>query len=406
MPRSTRESGRPLRRAATFVAAASVLRTAYTLVNLRRQRPIAAEPLREQPTVSVIVPARDEAATIDACLTALRAQTHTALRILVVDDGSTDDTAAIVDRHAEEDPRVRVVESDGPPDGWAGKVHAMHVGVIAADSAPDWPDASGPTDWLLFFDADTTAHPELIGRLLTTALAREADLVSTPGVTDRTRLEHWTVMPSAVAMILESAGPDGRGLLALAYGHCMLFRRDAYEQIGGWPAVAGSRGEDVAMATLLRDQGARTLCVDSQGLFGNSGFDGFGVMWRSLRKSFVAGNNGDVRVLGAGAASQGLFSIVPVLALTKGLRRRNKRLIAMGAVAWGAQAVSHGAVARTLNQPAATGVVGPLAGVAFAALLGDAVRVTMGKSTTWRGRPVVAKGGEPLLRVGRRHTNL
>ncbi|MFB9907467.1 glycosyltransferase family 2 protein [Allokutzneria oryzae] len=402
MPRATRKSGKLLSRTATFVATASVLRTAYALVTLRRMRPIAAEPLREQPTVSVIVPARDEEAVIDRCLTALRAQTHKALRIVVVDDGSADRTGAIAARHAEEDPRVRVVTSDGPPEGWAGKVHAMHVGVTAADSAPDWPDASGPTEWLLFFDADTTAHPELVGRLLTTALAREADLVSTPGVTDRVRFEHWTVLPPAIAMILETAGPDGRGLLALAYGHCMLFRRDAYERVGGWPALAGSRGEDVAMATLLRDQGARTLAVDSQGMLGNSGMDGFGVLWRSLRKSFVAGNNGDVRVLGAGTAWQALYSAVPIVALTRGLRRRRTGLIAAGAVAWGAQAITHAAVARTLNQPAVSGLVAPLVGTAFAGLLGDSVRTALDRSTTWRGRPVVAKGAEPLLRVGRR----
>ena len=118
MSRVSSASRAVLRCTAMFVAAASVARTAYALTNLRRLRPIAADTLPEQPLITVIIPARNEKATIGRCLSGLRAQRHQALRILVVDDDSTDETAVIAEKHAAEDSRVRALGSERPPEGW------------------------------------------------------------------------------------------------------------------------------------------------------------------------------------------------------------------------------------------------------------------------------------------------
>ncbi|GAA3459530.1 glycosyltransferase [Saccharothrix longispora] len=120
--------------------------------------------------MTVVVPARDEERSIDRCLTALRAQDYADLRIVVVDDAFADRTAGIVRRHAEQDPRVTLIGTSGPPPGWAGKVHALHVGTAGLD-----------TDWLPCFDADTEAAPDLVGRLVAAARRDRVDLVSTSG---------------------------------------------------------------------------------------------------------------------------------------------------------------------------------------------------------------------------------
>ena len=122
-------------------------------------------------------------------------------------------------------------------------MHAMHLGVTAADRIDDWP---GRTDWLLF-DADNIARPELVDRLPATAEDRAADFLSTLNATDGTRAWYWLLMPSVTTLPCEAGCPDGRGdRQALAIGQCMLLRRSAYDRVGGWSKLA--RLDDVRMA--------------------------------------------------------------------------------------------------------------------------------------------------------------
>jgi hypothetical protein len=386
MSRVLSVSGTVLRYTTMLVAAASVARSACALANLRGLRPITAEPLSEQPDVTVVIPARNEEATIGRCLSGLRAQRHQALRILVVDDDSTDDTAAIAEKHAVEDPRVRVLRSEGPPEGWAGKVHAMHLGVGAADEINDWP---GRPDWLLFVDADTIARPDLLGRLLSTAVERAADLVSTAGATDGTRAWYWLLGPPGTIMLYEVASPHGHGRRALAIGQCILLRRSAYDRVGGWSTLADSRVDDVDMATVVRDSGGRTQMVDSERQLFTTGMDDFADGWRSLRKSCIAATDGDLRVLALAFISQLVYGLTLPLAVAVGLRRHDTRLLLAGAVGWAAQAFAHAKIAQRLGQPAVSGVLAPFSWAVIGCSLGDAARSVSSGNASWRGRPVV-----------------
>src|SRR6185312_3983699 len=94
--------------------------------------------------VTAIIPAKDEEATLLECLASVRAQGYSNLEILVVDDRSTDGTAAIARSAAEIDPRVRVITIDELPPGWTGKTHALHVAAAEARG-----------EWFWFLDADT-----------------------------------------------------------------------------------------------------------------------------------------------------------------------------------------------------------------------------------------------------------
>ena len=114
------------------------------LASVHPKRP---DPNRTYPRLSLIVPARNEGLTIDACLTGAAGQDYPDLEILVVDDCSQDDTAARVRAFAAGDPRVRLVSGATLPSGWAGKPWALHQGVHASTG-----------EWLLFVDADTNLH--------------------------------------------------------------------------------------------------------------------------------------------------------------------------------------------------------------------------------------------------------
>jgi chlorobactene glucosyltransferase len=118
--------------------------------------------------VAVIVPARDEAGNIARCLTALSAQAGSGLHIVVVDDQSTDATAAIVTAFVKRDPRIQLLQVSALPPGWVGKCHACWIEARAALAA----------DWLCFMDADVTAEPMLIASAVQTAETEALDLLS------------------------------------------------------------------------------------------------------------------------------------------------------------------------------------------------------------------------------------
>lgn len=367
--------------------AASIVRSVRTVLQARTVIPLheAQDTDVAPPKVTVVVPARNEEAVLSDCLHSLRAQTHRAhgdslLRIVVVDDGSTDATSAIAQDHATSDQRVRVVRVDGPPPGWSGKVHAMHVGVESAEP-PE------PGEWLMFVDADTILAPDLVARLLATAEAVDADLVSTPAAPPPTRSATWPVlMAPGLQMIGENAAPDGRGRKAFAIGHCILLRRSHYEKVGGWATLWCLRNEDIALATVVRDYGGTTRVVNGQGRLTTSGMDPFRQGWASFRKSFVAGTKGSVPILLGGGLGQMALSLAAPAAVAAGLRGRQPALVAMGAIGWAAQSVAHFHAARVVHASSSLAPVAPATGALFGGVLLDgAVRVVAG-AVAWKGR--------------------
>lgn len=376
---------------ARSIAAAAVVGSAYRSVQtVRMARTVvgiheAKPPARFPATVTVVIPARNEAAVLDDCLRGIRSQTYaehspSALRVVVVDDGSTDETGDIAGAHAGRDSRVKVVRVDGPPPGWSGKVHAMHVGVEAAGQ-PE------PGEWLLFVDADTVLAPDALARLYTTAEAIDADLVSTPGGPPENCSASWSLlMPQGLQMIGENASPDGKGRKAFAIGHCILLRRPHYEKVGGWTALSSLRNEDVALATTVRDHGGATRVVDGLSFVTTTGMDPFSQGWASFRKSFVAGTGASVPILVGGGIGQVGLSLAAPAAVALGLRQRKPMLTAVGLAGWTVQGVAHTKTAKLMRADPKLAPLAPLTGALFGGVLLDgAIRVLRG-ATAWKGR--------------------
>jgi len=124
-------------------------------------------PTPENTTVSIIVPAHNEERVIDRCATSLRNQSFTAIQIIFVLDRCTDSTLAILQKHAEEDSRICLIENGSCPEDWAGKCNAAKVGAQQATG-----------DWLLFTDADTKFDRELVQCAVASAIKRGAALLS------------------------------------------------------------------------------------------------------------------------------------------------------------------------------------------------------------------------------------
>jgi chlorobactene glucosyltransferase len=228
-----------------LVPFASLFRLASNRPNLSDVPPAAGT------LVSVIVPARNESAAIETVVRSVLASTYEPLELVVLDDRSTDETAAIVERLAAEDARLRLVRGEPLPNGWYGKPWACLQGYRAARG-----------DLLLFTDADTRHEPELLARAVGALRAERADLVT---VAPQQRCEtFWerVVMPQIWLLLGIRYHPSRvnrarRERDVIANGQFILVSRESYEAIGTHQVVRHEVAEDLALAQAFHRAGRK-----------------------------------------------------------------------------------------------------------------------------------------------------
>ena len=204
-------------------------------------------PLAPAPSVTVVVPARDEEASIGRCVTALLAQDYPGtLRIVVVNDDSQDGTRQVLESFV--DPRLTVIQGAERPRGWSGKLWALNQGIEAADSA-----------FLLLTDADIERRPEHVSTLVAKAQAGGFDMVSEMVALNCASLAERALVPAFVfffALLYPFALVNDAGSrVAAAAGGTVLIRATALARIGGIAAMRGALIDDVTLAGLVKAQG-------------------------------------------------------------------------------------------------------------------------------------------------------
>jgi glycosyltransferase involved in cell wall biosynthesis len=227
---------------------------------------IATNTVPAQLTVSVIVPARNEEASLGNCLESLVTQTGVDFETIVVDDHSTDRTREIAtsfaadllceDRpapdHADTDRpgKLRIIEAGPLPEGWTGKNNAVVTGAQAARGK-----------WLLFTDADTVHLPGSLAGALKEAQDNNADLLSYSPEQIAVTFWEMAVLPVVFAELARQYPPakvsDPNSSAAAANGQYLLIKREAYDAVGGHAAIAGSILEDVGLARAVKASGRR-----------------------------------------------------------------------------------------------------------------------------------------------------
>jgi cellulose synthase/poly-beta-1,6-N-acetylglucosamine synthase-like glycosyltransferase len=212
---------------------------------------LPAVSLPRWPRVSLVVPARDEAGTLGPALAARLADDYPDLEVIVVNDRSQDATGAIADELARSDARVRVVHLDGLPEGWLGKVHAMHRGSALASG-----------EYLLLSDADTHWQPGTLRRIVARCEARGLDHLSV-FPTARTSGLVLDAATATLTRMLMLAGrpwavPDPRSRAALGIGAFNLVRRAKFERAGGFEWLRLEVADDVGVGWMIKARGGRS----------------------------------------------------------------------------------------------------------------------------------------------------
>ena len=239
--------------AAAWSAAAAIL---AALVLLRRHwarlPALEADPEAPPDPVCLCIPVRDEARELSAALDSWLNQDLPGLRIVAVDDGSTDGSSEILrGREATHPERLRVLRNDHLPPGWLGKNHALHL-------ASEQPEARA-AEWLLFADGDVQAAPDLLRRALAFARSQPTDILALIPAVDVGSIGERLALPLAASafmlLVPPHRVPDPRHPSFCGVGGFILVRRAAYDAVGGHAAAPLEAVDDMMLARRVKRAG-------------------------------------------------------------------------------------------------------------------------------------------------------
>ena len=269
-------------------------------------------------SLSVVIPAYNEAANIGACMAAVLSSESpcSSWEVLVVDDDSSDATTELALRTADEQgasaAEVHLVQAGPRPDGerWVGKNWACTRAMEQVSSS-----------WVLFIDADVRLKPDALRRALAQAIDEEADLFSLAPRLVCGCLAEWMVQPIMASLlglgfpILETNDPESP--VAFAAGPFMLFKASTYECIGGHRALAGEVVEDLALARAIKAGGYRLSYLLGLDAVDLRMYADLAALWEGWTKNWFIGLDRDPgKAIGAALVVVLMFTAPWLLLLT------------------------------------------------------------------------------------------
>lgn len=352
---------------------AGLVRLADNRPNLSDVAPVEGTPL------SVIIPARNESTTIETVVRSILASSYRPLELLVVDDRSTDDTAAIVERLAKTDARLRLLRGEPLPPGWYGKPWACAQGARAATG-----------DILVFTDADTRHEPELLGRAVGALRRESADLVTVAPHQRCVTFWERVIMPQIWLLLGLRYHPRRvnraqRERDVIANGQFILTTREAYEAIGTHAAVRHEVAEDLALAQTCLRHGRRLHFAFAERLMETRMYQDLGSLLEGWSKNVYLGgrrsfpNEPMLRALVPVMliAALGFWLVPPVILLAGLLGADIGGLVPAATAAVGLSALFWGTLSFGMKIPVPYGLLYPL---------GTVMALFIVLRSTWRGQ--------------------
>jgi hopene-associated glycosyltransferase HpnB len=329
------------------------------------------------PDVEIVIPARDEAETIGPVIASLLAQDYTGrFRIILVDDNSTDGTAAVAGTAAN----LVVMSGQPKPEGWSGKLWALAQG-IAASTAPV----------LLFADADIVHDPRHLASLVTKLQQPGVDMVSEMVRLNCTSLAERALVPAFVYFFQMlypfSKVNDPRSSVAAAAGGTVLIRRAALERIGGIASIRNALIDDVTLAKAVKTSGRPTGAAI---YLGHSGlatsvrpYPAWGDLWQMIARTAFTQLHYSAVLLLLTVAGLTLVWLVPAWEVLFGQGWGRDA----GFAAFVLAALSYlPTLTRYRCNPLWALALPPIASFYMAATIGSALNYWLGRGARWKNR--------------------
>ena len=338
------------------------------------------------PSVTAIVPARNEAETIEAVTNALAGQTYRGqFRIVVVDDASTDGTAERSRRTNGRHP-VEVLRAPALQSGWTGKLWALDAGVIHTEAAH-------APDLLWFTDADIVHPPETLSRLVSKMSADGRDMVS---LMVRLRCESFwehRLVPAFIFFFQMlypfPAANDDTSPIAAAAGGCILLRRAALQKIGGLAAIRGRIIDDCALAAAIKRTGGRLWIGlgDDDGSRSLRAAESLGPLWAMVSRTAYTQLRHSPELLLLTLAGLGLVFIGPPLVVLAFPWHGQVISTFAGMFGFAAMVFAYGRTLRDYGRSPWEALLLPGIAALYAAMTFDSARAHYrGRGGSWKGR--------------------
>jgi len=362
------------------------------LVNLffyRPTAPISSADSTPNPvpsdSLSVLIPARNEEKNIRSTLEAVLANRGVEFEVVVLDDHSSDSTAAIVSEFTARDPRVRLEFAPALPSGWCGKQHACHVLAKLARNP-----------LLVFIDADVRLAPDALARMtgfmnsnrrgpaLQVVLASGVPHQELGTFSERLLLPliHFVLMGYLPMPFMRwTKRPE----FSAGCGQLFIARADAYHATGGHAMIRATLHDGVKLPRLFRRTGFHTDLFDATDLASCRMYQTNGETWRGLGKNATEGLAAPGTILPMTVLLLG-GQVLPLALLA------SAPLLSSAGVVLAAVAAALAYVPRILGvlcfrQPLGSALLHPLAVVALLVIQWHAlVRHLLGKPAEWKGR--------------------
>jgi hopene-associated glycosyltransferase HpnB len=395
------------------------------------------------PRVTVVIPARNEAGILPACLPSLLSQDYQgALSVIVVDDDSSDSTAKVAAALGQEagwrvrpaaaadpaghlaagtttgrkladdgladdgladhqlaDHELAVVRARPTPPGWAGKVWAMSEGVRAG---------AGDAEYILFTDADIGYRPGAVTALARAAKAGQFTMVSQMALLRTANRWEKLLIPAFVYFFAQlypfPRVSRPRSRTAAAAGGCMLVRAADLEAAGGLAPIRSARIDDVALGRLLKRAGGRCWLGLTTDVISVRPYDRLADIWDMVARSAYTQLRYSAALTAGAVAGLAWLYLLPPIAAVAGLIMLGVTtatttaywLAAAGLAGWLLMSITYVPMLRLYRLSPARAPLLPLIAAMYAAMTADSARRHFaGRGGEWKGRLIVAAGDQP-----------